>query len=89
MLMPVLLVIGVFYFVMIGPERKQRKARERMLGALKKGDRVITTSGMHATVVGIQEDVLTLQADEGVRLKFNRGAVQSVQNAGEKEASAK
>ncbi len=75
---PILLVIAVFYFVMIGPERKQRRAREQMLNALKKGDRVVTSGGMHGSVTQVQDDLVTLQVDEGVRLKFNRGAIQTV-----------
>src|SRR5688572_30608009 len=49
-MIPFLLIIAVFYFVMIGPERKQRKKREAMLAAVKKGDKVLTTGGMFATV---------------------------------------
>jgi len=63
---------------MIGPERKQRKKREAMLGTLKKGDKVMTTGGMFATVAGIQDDVVTLQVAEGVRMRFTRQAVQTI-----------
>ena len=72
-------LVAVFYFVMILPEKKNRKRREDMLGAMKKGDRVMTTSGMYATVAAIQEDdVITLQVADGVRVRFSRAAIQTV-----------
>jgi len=75
---PMIVIFAIFYFLMIGPERKQRKKREAMLGTLKKGDKVMTTGGMFATVAGIQDDVVTLQVAEGVRMRFTRQAVQSI-----------
>ncbi len=71
----------LFYVVMLGPERKQRKRREAMLGALKKGDRVVTSSGLHASVAVVADDVVTLQVADGVRLKFTRSAIQTVVEA--------
>jgi preprotein translocase subunit YajC len=78
LLFPMLLVFAIFYFVMIGPERKARRKREAMLGALKKGDKVLTNGGMFATVAAIQDDVVTLQIDDGVRVRFSRASIQSV-----------
>src|SRR5688500_3244610 len=69
-IVPFVLIIVVFYFVMIGPERKQRKKREAMLAAIKKGDKVLTTGGMFATVAAVNEDSITLQAADDVRLRF-------------------
>jgi preprotein translocase subunit YajC len=77
-MLPILLIFVIFYVVMIAPERKQRKRREAMIAAIKKGDRVITTSGMHAVVAQVQDDVLTLQVADGVRIKFSRASVQTV-----------
>lgn len=74
-----LLLVGVLFFVLlILPERKKQKQRQAMLGALKKGDRVMLTSGMFGTVVSLSEEVVVLQVADGVRLRFTRQAVQSV-----------
>lgn len=78
MWVPMILIFAVFYFVMIGPERKARKKREAMLAAMKKGDAVVTSSGMHGTIAALADDVVTLQVDEGVRLRFSRAAIQTV-----------
>lgn len=77
-LVPALIMFAVFYFVLIRPEKKNRQKRESMLGALGKGDEVVTTSGMYATVVQVQDEIVTLQAADGVRLRFSRAAVQTV-----------
>jgi len=75
---PLILIFGIMYFVLIGPERKQRKKRDEMLKTLKKGDKVVTSSGLFGSIVAINETQVTLQVDEGVRLKFTRGAISDV-----------
>lgn len=76
MLWPMLGIAAIFYFVMIAPERKRKKAREDMVEALKKGDKVMTTSGMHGTITQVQGEVVTLQIADGVRVKFALAAIQ-------------
>lgn len=76
--LPVVLILVVFYFLLIAPERKQRKKREALLAALQKGDRVMTTGGLYASVAAIQDDVVTLQVADGVRMRFSRQAIQTV-----------
>jgi preprotein translocase subunit YajC len=77
-LVPILLCIVVFWVFMIAPERKQRKKREELLKALKKGDDVVTTSGLYASVIQVQDGVVTLQAADGVRLRYALSSVASV-----------
>ncbi|MEZ5978547.1 MAG: preprotein translocase subunit YajC [Planctomycetota bacterium] len=72
----VLMMVGVFYFVVFAPERKNRKRQEQMRASLGKGDKVMTTSGLFGTVVQSQDDIVVLQVAEGVRLKFTRAAIQ-------------
>jgi len=78
MLFPLLLVFGVFWFLILRPESKQRKKRAEMLTQLKKGDKVLTNGGLYGTVVQVQDSVVTLQVDEGVRMKFALSAMQTV-----------
>jgi len=77
---PIIAIFAIFYFVMIGPERKNKKKREGMLAALKKGDRVMTNGGMFATVAAVQEDKVTLQIADGVRVRYSVAAIQTVEN---------
>ncbi len=67
---------AIFWFLVISPERKKRKERDNMVEAMKKGDRIMTTTGMYATIAQIQGDVVTLQIADGVRVKFARAAIQ-------------
>jgi len=72
---PIILCIVVFWFFMIRPEQKARKQHQLMLSELKKGDKVITKGGMIGSIAALQDDFVTLQADEGVRIKFERQAI--------------
>jgi preprotein translocase subunit YajC len=77
-MLPFVAIIAIFYFLLIAPERKARKKREAMLKQIKKGDKVMTSGGMYGTVAGIQDEVVTLLIAEGVKVRFSRGAIQSV-----------
>ena len=82
-----LLIMGVLFFVLlILPERKKQKQRQKMLDALKKGDRVLTTSGIYGTVVTTTAEVAVLQVADNVRLRFSRAAIQSVIEAAKEPA---
>jgi len=80
-------IFAVFYFLLIRPQQKQKRERERMLTALKKGDRVVTSSGLHGTVTGLDEHKVVLRVADQVRLEFDRGSIGRVVEAqGEKNA---
>ena len=86
------LMIGMFaimYFLIIRPQQKQRRERENLLRAIKKGDRVVTTGGLYGTVVGLSEQTVTLKVADQVKLDFERGAIgRIVPAAGDKESNA-
>ena len=60
MILPLALMIGVFYFMLIRPQRKKDKKVKEMLAALKKGDRITTIGGIYGTIVNIKDDTITL-----------------------------
>lgn len=70
-----LLMIGFLYFFMIRPMSKQRKEQEALQKSLQKGDRVVTTSGILGTITGMDEQTITLEISEKVRVKFLRESV--------------
>jgi preprotein translocase subunit YajC len=75
-LLPLFLgMFAIMYFVMIRPQQKERQRRESMLAAVKKGDRVVTTSGLHGTVIALTEHTVTLRAGDQVKLEFDRAAI--------------
>ena len=87
-LLPLVLIFAIFWFVLIVPERKQRKRRQAMIDALQKGDRVLTSGGIYGVVMQVQDEVITVQVAEGVRMRFAKPAITTVLG-GEKEAEAK
>lgn len=78
MMIPLVLCMAVFYFFMIGPERKARKKREQMLKSLEKGAKVMLTSGMYGVIVAVQDQVVTVQIADNVRARFALSSIQTV-----------
>jgi len=76
--LPILAIGLVFYFIVIAPAGKQRKKTQAMLSSLKKGDRVITTGGIHGVVQGVEAEVVYLKIAENVKIKVSRSAVSGV-----------
>jgi len=72
------LIIGIFYFLILRPQQKRQKEREKLLESVKKGDKVITSGGLHGTVAGIDEKTLLIQVSENVKMKFERSAVTTI-----------
>ncbi|HPW44793.1 MAG TPA: preprotein translocase subunit YajC [bacterium] len=82
-LMPLAVIFAIFYFLLIRPQQKQQKKHRGMIEALKKGDRIITRGGMHGTIHGIANNIITLEVAPEIRIKFNREAVAGLANAEE------
>ena len=78
MLVPMMMCVVVFWLIVVRPEKKNRKVREEMLGGLKKGDPVVTSGGIHGSVVGVKDEVVTIQVADGVRMRFSIHAVQTL-----------
>ena len=77
-IIPFAAIILIFYFLLIRPQNKKRKETEKMLSALKKGDKVVTIGGIHGTVQNVKESTVLLKVDENVKIEFLRSAVSSV-----------
>ncbi len=78
--LPILLMIGVFYFFLFRSQRGEQKKMNDMLGALKKGDRVQTVGGIIGTVVEVRDQEVVVKVDESnnVKMRFIRGAIKTV-----------
>lgn len=82
-LAPFLLIFGVFYFLIIVPQRRRQKALQEMIATLKPGDKVITSGGIYATVKQVKEkSLLVMSADKSI-LEVSRASVSGMQ--GEEE----
>jgi preprotein translocase subunit YajC len=81
-LLPLVLMIVVFYFILIRPQRKKDKQVKAMLAALKPGDRICTIGGIYGTITSIKDDTITVAVGvQKVPLVFARWAIRSVEDA--------
>lgn len=81
-----LLMFGIFYFLLIRPQVKRQKEHQQMLTALKKGDEVITRGGLIGKISGLTPDTVTLELQEKVRVRVRRAYIE--QKAGADAAQA-
>lgn len=79
------LIIGIFYFMILRPQQKRQKERQKMLDAVKKGDKIVTAGGLHGTIAGMDEKTVLIQVADNVKMKFERSAVASIVKEGEGE----
>lgn len=76
---PIFLVFGiVMYFFILRPAQKQEKARRELLAKMKRGDQVVTNSGLHGVITNINDQTVQLKVDADVTLTFDRGAIAKV-----------
>jgi preprotein translocase subunit YajC len=75
MMIPLLAVLAVFYFIVIMPAKKQQKKKEEMISALKKGDKVVTTGGIHGTVAAMEDHTALIKIAENVKIRVSRSAI--------------
>lgn len=82
---PIILITGIFYLLLIRPQQKKQKKLEAMIKAVDKGDNVVTTGGLHGKVVGVTDDVLTLDIGgvkgERLKVKVARARIEQVDAA--------
>lgn len=77
----------IFYFMIIRPQQKRAKEREKLLSNLQKGDKVVTSAGLHGTIVFIDEKTVLLQVSDNVKLKYERSAIATIIPSGVKEVN--
>ena len=81
--LPFILILAIMYFLMIRPQAKRQKEKQKMLEALKKGDRIVTIGGIHGTVSGFkgkEKKMLALKLDKNTNITINRSAVSGLLN---------
>lgn len=87
-LLPFIPIIFLFYFMILRPQQQQERKRRQKVDALKKNDRVLTSSGIFGTVVSVDHEggrvILRVDDDKGVRIEFSKGAVADVLGEPEK-----
>lgn len=75
---PLILMFVIFYFLLIRPQQKKAKEHQNMINNLKKGERIITSGGIHGTITSLGDTTISLEIAENVKIKINRGNVATV-----------
>ncbi len=75
-------IFAIFYFMIIRPQQKRAKEREKLLSNIEKGDKIVTTGGVHANIVGIEDKTVLIEIAPNVKIKVERSAIGSVVSKG-------
>jgi preprotein translocase subunit YajC len=78
MLLPMLVIFGAFYFLLIRPQQKRAKAHTALVGALATGDEVLTSGGILGKVTAVSEHYATVKIADGVEIKIQKSTVSQV-----------
>lgn len=81
----IILFVGVFYFLAVRPQRRQRRSHQEMLTMLKKGDEIVTIGGMFGTIKELREDYVVLEVANRTRVKFLKRAISQIVSEEEDE----
>lgn len=83
------LIILIFYFLIIRPQKKRDKEAKAMIEAMKKGDKVVTIGGIHGTIVMVKDKTVIVKVDDSARIEFSKTAISSVTSKGSEKAAPK
>jgi preprotein translocase subunit YajC len=78
-LIPIILIFVIFYFLLIRPQRKQQKQHAEMIKNLSKNDEIITTGGIHGTIVNIKDNTFILRIADNVKVEIQKGYVAALE----------
>jgi preprotein translocase subunit YajC len=73
--LPMILIVVVFYFFMIRPQMKKAKDHKKFIAELKKGDKVITTAGIHGKIADMNVTTILVETEGGGKIRFEKSAV--------------
>ena len=71
----IVLIFGVFYFLMIRPQRKRQKEHQKLVEELNRGDNVITAGGVYGVIESLSEDSIVIKVESGATMRVARGSV--------------
>jgi preprotein translocase subunit YajC len=72
------LIILIFYFLIIRPQKKREKETKNMLSAMKKGDKVVSIGGIRGTIVSVKESTVVVKVDDNTRIEFSKSAIAQI-----------
>jgi preprotein translocase subunit YajC len=76
--LPIIVIGAIFYFMFYRPQKKRQKAREELVKAVEKGDKVITASGIHGTIAQVEDTTVLLQVSDNTKIRIEKTALGTV-----------
>ena len=86
---PLILMFGIFYFLLIRPQQKKSKTHQELISNLKRDDMVLTSGGIHGKITGITDTVITLEIAPNVRIKVSKGHISGLSQTSTKSGDKK
>ena len=77
-MLPLILIFVIFYFLLIRPQQKKQKEHEEVLKKLDKNDEIVTTGGIHGTIVNVKDTTVILRIDDNVKVELQKNCVSFV-----------
>ena len=74
-LLPLIIIFVIFYYLLIRPQKLSQKEHQKMIQNLNKNDQIVTTGGLHGTIINIKDKTLILRIDENVRVEIDKNCV--------------
>lgn len=81
-LLPLALILGIFYFILIKPQQKQQQEFKKMIERLQKNDQIVTMGGIHGTIVNVKEKTFVVRIDDNTRVEIDKSAVARIEKNG-------
>ena len=78
-MMPLVFIFIIFYFLLIRPQQKKQKDHEKLVQAVKTGDQVVTSAGIHGTVSNVKDKTVIIKIADNVKVEFDRSAIAVVE----------
>ena len=75
---PLIFIFIIMYFVMIRPQKKRQEQQQKLVAALKSGDRVVTNAGIHGLISNVKENTVLLKVADNVKIEIDKSAVTNV-----------
>lgn len=75
---PMIFIFGIMYFVMIRPQMRRQKEQQKLVSALKTGDRVVTNSGIHGLIANVKESTVLVKVADNVKIEMDKAAIATV-----------
>ena len=77
-IIPYIVIIAIFYFLVFKPQKDKQKQHKELLASLKKNDQVITSHGIHATIVNVKDTTVVLRIDDNAKIEVDKEAIATV-----------